>query len=125
MACGTSGEKVVLNGGLNLSVLDGWWEEGCNGENGWGIGSSGGDDYAQDERDADALYGLLENEVVPLFYDRDEQGVPTGMVRRIKASLMTVGPQFSATRMASDSLAVYEQLIRGKPMPELAADVVP
>jgi starch phosphorylase len=110
-ASGTSGMKAAMNGGLNLSVLDGWWEEGCNGENGWGIGSSGGDDYAQDERDADALYGLLENEVVPLFYDRDEQGVPAGMVRRIRASLMTVGPQFSATRMVHDYLERYAEVL--------------
>jgi starch phosphorylase len=106
-ASGTSGMKSAMNGGLNLSVLDGWWEEGYNGENGWGIASGGDDAYAQDERDADALYGLLESEVVPLFYDRDEQGIPTGLVRRIKASLMSVGPQFSATRMVLDYLERY------------------
>jgi len=113
-ASGTSGMKAAMNGGLNLSVLDGWWEEGYNGENGWGIQSGGGDPYAQDERDADALYGMLEREVVPLFYDRDEQGIPGPLVRRIKASLMTVGPQFSATRMVNDYLERYRGVLEAQ-----------
>jgi glycogen phosphorylase len=110
-ASGTSGMKAAMNGGLNLSVLDGWWEEGFNGDNGWGIDSGGDDHWQQDERDADALYGILEHEVVPTFYDRDEQGVPTALVRRIKASLMSVGPQFSATRMVNDYLERYAQVL--------------
>jgi starch phosphorylase len=110
-ASGTSGMKAAMNGGLNLSVLDGWWEEGFDGENGWGIESNDGDPWVQDERDADALYGLLENQVVPFFYERDEQGVPTGLVRRIKASLMTVGPRFSATRMLDDYLERYTTVL--------------
>jgi glycogen phosphorylase len=99
-ACGTSGMKAALNGGLHLSVLDGWWAEAFDGSNGWGIASDPGLDPArQDDRDADALYHFLESEVVPLFYERDEAGIPRGWLRRIRASLRSLAPRFGATRM--------------------------
>ena len=101
-ASGTSGMKSVLNGGLNLSVLDGWWAEAYNGANGWAIP---GDDAApggRDERDAEALYTLLEDEVIPLFYDRDENGIPQRWCDMIKESLISCGPTFTATRMLDD-----------------------
>ena len=102
-ASGTSGMKVVLNGGLNLSVLDGWWAEAFDGENGWAIsGDSVYDPSIQDTRDATAFYDLLEHEVAPLFYNRDAGGIPRGWIRRIKRSLQTNGPRFSATRMVGD-----------------------
>jgi starch phosphorylase len=102
-ASGTSGMKVVLNGGLNLSVLDGWWAEAYDGTNGWAIdGAVDPDEEAQDARHADALYRLLESQVVPLFYERDADGVPLGWVERVRASLRTLGPQFVATRMVED-----------------------
>jgi starch phosphorylase len=105
-ASGTSGMKAGLNGCLNLSVLDGWWAEAFDGANGWAIDSDPAlAPEAQDVRDADALYSLLEEDVVPLFMDRDEQGVPHGWVRRVKASLRTVGPRFAATRMLDDYVA--------------------
>jgi glycogen phosphorylase len=102
-ASGTSGMKSVLNGGLNLSVLDGWWAEAFDGANGWGIaGDTVYDPSVQDSRDAAAFYDLLEHEVAPLFYDRGEDGIPHGWVRRVKRSLRTNGPRFAATRMVQD-----------------------
>jgi starch phosphorylase len=104
-ASGTSGIKASLNGGLNLSVLDGWWSEAYDGTNGWAIEGNGSlDPEEQDARDGHALYDLLENEVAPSFYERDRSGVPVGWVRRVKASLRTIGPRFSATRMMREYL---------------------
>jgi starch phosphorylase len=98
-ASGTSGMKAVLNGGLHLSVLDGWWCEAFNGSNGWAIASDAGlDAPIQDARDADALYHLLEAEVVPLFYSRDAGKVPRAWIARIKESMRTLGPLVSMSR---------------------------
>jgi starch phosphorylase len=107
-ASGTSGMKSVVNGGLQLSVLDGWWSEGYDGENGWALsGEEDPDHGAQDARHADELYRLLEHEVIPEFWDRDGSGVPQAWVRRVKRSMRTLIPQFSATRMVRE----YEQRI--------------
>ncbi|MBP0632863.1 alpha-glucan family phosphorylase [Cupriavidus sp. AcVe19-1a] len=95
-ACGTSGMKTLCNGGLNLSTLDGWWAEAYRPEYGWAIGS-GGD--GSDEADADSLYRLLEEEVVPAFYARDAQGVPRSWVQRMRASTSHLAPRFSTNRM--------------------------
>jgi starch phosphorylase len=102
-ASGTSGMKAVLCGGLHLSVLDGWWAEAFAGENGWAIAAAPlGDAEREDDRDAGALYDLLEREVVPEFYDRDAAGVPRRWMRRIRASLRTLGPRYNASRMLAD-----------------------
>jgi starch phosphorylase len=99
-ASGTSGMKSVFNGGLQLSVLDGWWAEAYEPGNGWAIpGDVDPDHHAQDDRDATVLHQLLEGEVVPTFYERDEAGLPQHWIEMIRASLRTLGPQFSATRM--------------------------
>jgi glycogen phosphorylase len=99
-ASGTSGMKSVFNGGLQLSVLDGWWAEAYEPSNGWAIpGDVDPDHGAQDERDAGVLHHLLEDEVVPSFYERDEAGLPQGWLEMIRASLRTLGPTFTATRM--------------------------
>jgi starch phosphorylase len=102
-ASGTSGMKSAVNGGLQLSVLDGWWVEGYDGTNGWGFGGDEDHDHwAQDHRDANELYRLIEDEVLPTFYGRDEHGLPRAWLARVKASLRTLGPQFCAGRMLRD-----------------------
>jgi starch phosphorylase len=99
-ACGTSGMKVLVNGGINLSELDGWWAEAYTPEVGWalGDGQEHDEDPAWDAADADALYGLLEREVIPEFYTRDESGIPTAWVKRIRESMARLTPRFSASR---------------------------
>jgi starch phosphorylase len=103
-ACGTSGQKVVLNGGLNLSVLDGWWAEAYDGLNGFAIG--GGETHTNtathDARDGDALVRVLLEEVVPLYYDRDRDGLPREWIARMKRAIRTLGWRFSAQRMVMD-----------------------
>ena len=102
-ASGTSGMKSAVNGGLQLSVLDGWWAEGYDGTNGWALPGDVLDDHgAQDARDAEELYRLIEQEVVPEFYDRDDSGIPRAWVERIRASMRTNIPEFSATRMVRE-----------------------
>ncbi|HXA29196.1 MAG TPA: alpha-glucan family phosphorylase [Candidatus Angelobacter sp.] len=105
-ASGTSGMKAAMNGCVNLSVLDGWWEEAWDGENGWGIGSPAGADPAtQDAHDAAQLYDLLEGEIVPAFHERDQDGIPQRWVARVRASLRTGVQRFSSARMLDDYLA--------------------
>jgi starch phosphorylase len=105
-ASGTSGMKSVINGGLQLSVLDGWWAEGYDGENGWGLpGEVDSDHHAQDERDVALLHQTLDAEVLPAFYERDGDRPPAAWLARIRASLKTLAPRFSATRMLSEYLA--------------------
>ena len=99
-ASGTSGMKVLVNGGINLSELDGWWAEAYTPEVGWalGDGQEHGDDPAWDAVEADALYDLLEREVIPEFYTRDESGIPTAWVKRMRESMARLTPRFSANR---------------------------
>lgn len=99
-ASGTSGMKVLVNGGLNLSVLDGWWAEAYSPEVGWAIGDGNehGDDPAWDQADAEALYTVLEEEIIPEFYNGDERGVPAAWVARIRKSMARLTPEFSANR---------------------------
>jgi starch phosphorylase len=102
-ASGTSGMKSCLGGGLQLSVLDGWWAEAYDGENGWAIdGDVDGDHAAQDYRHSTAMFDLLEQQVLPAFHDRDANGIPPRWVAMVRRSLMTNGPMFSATRMMRD-----------------------
>ena len=103
-ACGTSGMKAALNGGLNLSILDGWWDEWYDGENGWAIPSADGvdDPDHRDDLEANALYDLIENEVAPRFYDVDAEGVPTRWLEMVRHTLKSLGPKVLATRMVRD-----------------------
>jgi len=103
-ASGTSGMKCVLNGVLNLSVLDGWWAEAYDGQNGFviGDGSVHSDTAIHDQRDADALYFALRNQVIPTYYEHDEDGVPVYWMRRVKAAIESLGWRFNADRMVLD-----------------------
>lgn len=109
-ASGTSGMKVLANGGLNLSELDGWWAEAHSPEFGWCIGEGIPDDCdagRRDEAEADQLYRRLEDEVVPLFYRRDEQGIPRDWLRLVRSSMENLAPRFSAGRMVSEYVEDY------------------
>jgi len=103
-ACGTSGMKAVMNGALHISVLDGWWAEAFDGENGFAIGN--GEVHVNPEiqhgRDAESLFRLLEEVVVPLYYNRDEDGVPRTWIRRVKRSIRTMAWRYNADRMVMD-----------------------
>jgi starch phosphorylase len=100
-ASGTSGMKAALNGIPSLSILDGWWDEGYTGRNGWAIGDRvpEGDDAAQDADDADALYRLLEEEIVPRFFELDTDGVPRAWVATMREAVASSLWQFSTARM--------------------------
>ncbi len=103
-ASGTSGEKVATNGGLNLSILDGWWMEAYDGTNGFAIGNlvDKTEDPNVDDTDAESLYRTLEQEVVPLYYDRDPQGLPRKWIYMMKRSIATLLPQFNSDRMVEE-----------------------
>jgi starch phosphorylase len=103
-ACGTSGMKAALNGVIQLSVSDGWWQEGYNGKNGWVLGGDSGtfNPETEDETDAEALYRLLEEEIVPLYYTRDRSGVPLRWISLVKEVIRTIVPVFCARRMLKE-----------------------
>jgi starch phosphorylase len=103
-ASGTSGEKVAMNGGLNLSILDGWWLEGYDGTNGWAVGDTSQPLSVEesDAQDAESLYTTLEQEVIPLYYKREEDGLPHEWIAMMKNALITLGPAFNSDRMVQD-----------------------
>ena len=103
-ASGTSGQKVVLNGVLNCSMLDGWWAEAYDGSNGFAIGTGRThvNQEIQDERDAKSLVAVLTNEVIPLFYERDHDDLPQAWIKRMKRAVRTLGWRFNADRMVMD-----------------------
>jgi starch phosphorylase len=103
-ACGTSGQKVVLNGGLNLSTIDGWWSEAFDGLNGFaiGMGATHTSTEIHDFRDGESLLRALKDEVIPLYYDRDRDGLPRQWIARMKRAIRTLGWRFSADRMVMD-----------------------
>ena len=103
-ASGTSGQKVVLNGGLNLSVLDGWWAEAYDGLNGFAIGKGRTHSNldVHDSRDGEDLYRVLRDELIPLYYQRDRDGLPRGWIKRMKRTIRTLGWRFNADRMVMD-----------------------
>ncbi len=131
-ASGTSGMKVLVNGGLNLSELDGWWAEAYSPEVGWAIGDGRehGDDPVWDSKEAEVLYGLLEREIVPEFYNRDDHGIPRGWVARMRESMARLTPLFSTNRVVRQyaeelylsSAAAFKE--RSKDQAALGSDLV-
>ena len=103
-ACGTSGMKASLNGVLHLSVRDGWWHEGYNGANGWAIGSNPAalSPEEEDKADTEALFSLLENEIVPLYYTHDREGIPHGWIHMVKEAIRSIVPVYNTRRMLKD-----------------------
>lgn len=107
-ACGTSGMKILVNGGLNLSELDGWWAEAYNPEVGWALDSgTHGQGSSNDAMDAENLYNILEKEAIPTFYDRDNRGIPCEWVNRVRLSMAILTPRFSANRMLVEYVENY------------------
>lgn len=108
-ACGTSGMKVLVNGGINLSELDGWWQEAYSPKVGWAIGDKEehGEDVSWDRQEAERLYEILENEVVPQFYTRDPEGLPQAWIEKMRESMATLTPQFSAERAVREYTQNY------------------
>jgi starch phosphorylase len=108
-ASGTSGQKVNLYGGLNLSIMDGWWREGYDGTNGFAIG---GDSHPnsiveQDRRDSENLFKVLTEEVIPCFYERDDTGIPRQWIARMRRAMVTLVPKFNTNRMVQDYAKKY------------------
>jgi len=109
-ASGTSGQKIAINGGLHLSILDGWWREAYNGKNGWAIGEKVKDNTTPEEidrRDAESLYQLLSNEVIPLFYQRDKNGIPRKWIEKMRIAMRTIIPVYNTHRMVTEYTKKY------------------
>jgi starch phosphorylase len=121
-ASGTSGMKAAMNGVLNFSVLDGWWREGYNGQNGWAIGGDNEFDNPdeQDQSDVESLYDILENQIIPLYYqERSSDGLPGDWIGKMKESMRTISPQFSVQRMVKEYV---EQLYLPAMTPKLVSE---
>jgi starch phosphorylase len=108
-ASGTSGMKITIHGGLNLSIMDGWWREGYNGNNGWTIGDDQNetDLEIQDEHDFESLFNVLSESVIPEFYNRDDRGIPLAWLKRIRNAMQTLLSQFSTDRMLGEYVQKY------------------
>jgi starch phosphorylase len=108
-ASGTSGQKICIHGGLNLSILDGWWREGCKQNNGWAIGDDEQESNLdeQDEKDFECLYKVLAEQVIHEFYDRDEHDIPRNWIQRIRNSMQSLVPVYNTDRMVAEYVKKY------------------
>jgi starch phosphorylase len=108
-ASGTSGQKIAINGGMNCSIMDGWWREAYDGKNGWSIGGDEqpADLHVQDVRDSENLFTVLSEEIIPEFYDRDSQGIPVKWIKRMRRAIATLVPQYNTHRMVADYVQKY------------------
>ena len=108
-ASGTSGQKIAINGGMNCSIMDGWWREAYDGSNGWSIGGdeSPADAYEQDVQDAENLYRVLSEQIVPEFYDRDSRNIPHRWIKRMRRAIATLVPQYNTHRMVAEYVEKY------------------
>ncbi len=108
-ASGTSGQKTAIHGGLNVSIMDGWWREAYNGKNGWAIGEDSHPDSVeeQDRQDAENLYDVLENQVIPEFYNREGNGLPRNWLKRVRNAMATLIPQYNTDRMVEEYVRKY------------------
>ena len=124
-ASGTSGMKAIFNGVLNLSIIDGWWAEAYDGMNGFAIGTGGEhvNVETQDARDGESLYSVLENEIIPLYYDRDNHGIPLGWIARMKHAIQSLAWQFNADRMVIEyARTCYLPAVGAGPLPPSSGD---
>ena len=108
-ASGTSGQKISINGGLNCSIMDGWWREAYDGHNGWSIGGDEqpADAHVQDTQDSQFLYEVLSQQIIPEFYDRDANGIPKKWIKRMRHAIATLVPQYSTHRMVAEYVKKY------------------
>ncbi len=108
-ACGTSGEKTILHGGLNVSTMDGWWREAYDGKNGWQVGedATASSEQEQDDKDAASLRAVIETEVLPLFYERGKNGIPKAWLKRVRHSMATLIPEYNTDRMVVEYTKKY------------------
>ena len=113
-ACGTSGMKAAVNGTLHFSAMDGWWIEGYNRKNGWSIGG----DSSNDEADAKSIYDTLRDEIIPLYYQINDEGISPLWIKKMKESIMSIAPRFSARRMMNEYLEKFylpiEKMVKGE-----------
>ena len=108
-ACGTSGMKAAIHGGLNCSTMDGWWREAFDGNNGWKIGedTAASDEQTQDDLDGASLRSLMENEIIPLFYNRGKDGIPHHWLKRVRHAMTTLIPVYNTERMVAEYTRKY------------------
>ncbi|HLP18375.1 MAG TPA: DUF3417 domain-containing protein, partial [Bacteroidota bacterium] len=108
-ASGTSGQKISIHGGLNCSIMDGWWREAYDGTNGWSIGGDEqpASEHVQDEQDSQFLYDVIKHQIIPEFYARNSRNIPVQWIKRVRRAIATLVPQYNTHRMVSEYVKKY------------------